>query len=270
MVQTLDNPLVSISIPCYNYGRFLGEAIESALNQTYRSIEIIVIDDGSTDNTVEIARLYPVKLITQPNIGAARTFNKCISSSTAEYCLILSADDKIAPTYVEKTMETLLRNPDIAFVYTNMTLFGAENGVCLSQEYSLTLLKEKNFINGSALIRKSAFMQTNGFDPKLSMHEDWDLWLSFAENGFYGKLLPEPLLFWRRHPTGSRNTPTKKTVQRTRWQIIKKHRRFYTPLELLLEYPIIIKLRIYHIGTRLGLRYLWQKSGLKSLLEKSK
>jgi glycosyltransferase involved in cell wall biosynthesis len=266
--RTSDNPLVSISIPCYNYGRYLGDAIESALKQTYKPVEIIVVNDGSSDNTVEVAHRYPVTLITQSNIGAARTFNKCISSSTAEYCVILSADDKIASTYVEKTMQMISMSPDIAFVYTNVTLFGAENRVYSLPEYSLTALKKDNFINGSALMKKSAFMQTNGFDPKLSVLEDWDLWLSFAEKGFYGKLLPEPLLFWRRHSTGSRNTLNTKADRGARWRIIKKHRRLYTLLELSFErfHHIIRNVILYNIGTKLGLIYLLQKMELRSLV----
>lgn len=262
----VNNPLVCLGIPCYNYARFLGEAIESALSQTYKPIEITVINDGSTDNTIEVASRYPVKLINQPNQGVVNVMNRFMREvTTSEYCIMLSADDKLDPTYVEKTMKVLLENPEISFVYTDVSVFGDEERIELHHEYNLPLLKRMNYIHGSALIRMSHFLQTIGFDPTLAYMEDWDLWLSFAEKGFYGKLLPEPLLYWRRHVTGSRHVVSYKIGYNTRWQIIKKHQNLYNLSELFREGLLQITERFYSFGTKIGLRYLWRKSGLKSL-----
>ena len=261
-----NNPMVCLGIICYNYAHFLNEAIESALNQTYKPIEITVINDGSTDNTIEVAKRYPVKLINQSNQGVAKTMNRFMREvSTSEYCIMLSADDKFDPTYVEKTMKMLLENTNISFIYTQSKLFGAEERAVLSPEYNILLLKKENYINGSALMKKSHFMQTEGFDSSLKWGEEWDLWLSFAEKGFYGKLLPEPLLLWRRHITGSRNTALVKIKQKTRQQIIKKHYKLYASAELSAERYHYITSRIHSFGINIGLRYLWRKSGLKSL-----
>lgn len=263
-----NNPLVCLGIPCYNYARFLGEAIESALSQTYKPIEITVINDGSTDNTIEVASRYPVKLVNQSNQGVANVMNRFMREVfTSEYCVMLSADDKLDPYYVEKTMKVLMEHPNISFVYTNARLFGAEERIQLHPEYNLPLLKKGNYIHGSALMRKSHFMQTGGFDPTLPFLEDWDLWLSFAEKGFYGKLLPEPLLYWRRHSTDSRNIVSSKISYKTPWKIIKKHRKLYAPLELFKEQLLA---KLYSFGTDIGLRYLWRKSGLKSLWQRIK
>jgi glycosyltransferase involved in cell wall biosynthesis len=266
-----NNPLVCLGIPCYNYAHFLGEAIESALNQTYKNIEITVINDGSTDNTIEVARQYPVKLVNQNNQGITNVMNRFMREVfTSEYCVMLSADDKFDLTYVEKTMKVLMGTPEISFVYTNVRLFGAEERIVLYPEYNLALLKKENYIHGSVLMRKSHFMQTEGFDPTLAFLEDWDLWLSFAEKGFYGKLLPEPLLCWRRHSTGSRNVVSSKIAYKTRWQIITKHRNLYTLLELFREGLLQITARLYSFGINIGLRYLWRKSGLKLLWQRIK
>ncbi|MBI4834620.1 MAG: glycosyltransferase family 2 protein [Planctomycetes bacterium] len=225
-------PLVSIIIPCYNYGCYLSEAIESALNQTYKPIEIIVISDGSTDNTIEVAQKYPVRLINQVHKGAGTTFNNGVLASTGEYCVILNADDKIHPSYVEKTLSVLLKH-NVTFVYTYMTLFGTINGLVKHDEYNLKHLKLGQSINGSGLIKKSAYLESGGCDPSIAVIEEWNLWLAFAEKKYYGKLLPEPLLFFRVHKQKPR-TKLRGKVLITARQILQKHRSLYNPLELFL------------------------------------
>lgn len=216
------NPLVSIIIPCYNYGRFLHEAIESALAQTYNPIEIIVLNDGSTDNTVEVASKYPVLLINQENQGAPKTFNRGVELSSGDFFIILSADDKLHPSFVEKTMAIMNSNKDIAFVYTHTILFGERNEYMYSREYDVETLKLTNYITGTALTRKDAFRSVGGFDTDLKCLEDWDLWLSFAEKAFYGKLMPEPLLYYRQQ-TISRNIASSKVIKQAVRKILKKH-----------------------------------------------
>lgn len=216
-------PLVSIIIPCYNYGRFLGESIESALAQTYAPIEIIVVNDGSTDNTREVASRYPVKFIDQKNQGAARTFNSGIHEASGKYVVILSADDRFDPSYVEKTVTVLEDNPSLMFAYTHTILFGAKSGIMKSKEFSVDTLRLANYITGTTLMKKEAFRVVKGFDPELTCLEDWDMWLTFAENGFYGKLLPEALFHYRIHATTSRNIVTMKTLFMTTLQIWRRH-----------------------------------------------
>lgn len=217
------NPLVSIIIPCYNYGRFLHEAIESALAQTYHPIEVIVINDGSTDNTIEVASKYPVILLNnKENQGAPKTFNKGVELARGDFCVILSADDKLHPSFIEKTMHVLQSNKDIAFVYTHTILFGVKEGFMYSREYDAESLKFSNYITGTALTRKSAILQTTGFDVELNCLEDWDLWLSFAEKGLYGQLLAEPLFYYRQQ-TLSRNISSPKIIRKALQKIFKKH-----------------------------------------------
>lgn len=218
------NPLVSIIIPCYNYGRYLAEAIESAIAQTYTPTEIIVVNDGSTDNTIEVASRYPVRLINQPNQGAAKTFNRGIEFAKGQYLVILSADDKLHPSFLEKTVPILMMENSIAFIYTNAFLFGSMHGLMISKKYDVEALRRANYITGTALTRRDAFNVTGGFDPDLDCMEDWDLWLSFAEKGLYGRLLPEPLFYYRQHSVASRNVVPHKIALMAILKIWKKHK----------------------------------------------
>lgn len=233
--QASNNPLVSIIIPCYNYGRYLREAIESALNQTYQPLGITVINDGSQDNTQDVASecasKYGIKFVNNKHQGLAHTLNPAIRTATSEYVMKLDADDKLDPYYVEKTLKVLLENLSISFIYTNVRFFGKEERIVQHSDYNLPLLKRMNYIHGSVLMRRSHFLQTGGFDPALSFLEDWDLWLSFAEKGFYGKLLPEPLLLWRRHGK-SRNLVSLGISKLTTKKIQRKHPSLFTTSEI--------------------------------------
>jgi glycosyltransferase involved in cell wall biosynthesis len=219
------NPLVTIIIPCYNYGRYLAEAIESALSQTYAPLEVLVINDGSTDTTREVASLYPVTLINQENQGAAKTFNRGIALAKGTYVVIVSADDKLHHSFVEKTVAILQKDRSVSFVYTHFMIFGARNKLIESKRYSVQSLRLANYITGTALIRKEAFVRVSGFDPDLHNLEDWDMWLTFAEQGLYGMLLPEPLLFYRQHVIPSRNTMSRITLLITTLKIWRRHKK---------------------------------------------
>src|SRR5258708_34897153 len=118
-------PLVSVVIPCHNYASFLGVAIESALRQTHQPIEVIVVDDGSADNSREIAGHYPVKLLAQPQRGVCVAVNNGIKASTGAFVMRLDADDILDPTYVAETLGALELRPDAGFAYTEVCYFGA-------------------------------------------------------------------------------------------------------------------------------------------------
>jgi|GEM_PF-1233311 len=221
-IGTTERPLVSIVIVCYNYGRFLGEAIESALQQTYSPTEVIVIDDGSTDDTVEVAKRYPVKFVTQKNQGVAAAVNNAMKLATGEYYVLVSADDKLHPAYVEKTAAVLKRRTDVTFVYPYSEMFGAKTGVMSYREFNAEALKKGNYIPGTALTRRSAFLVVGGYDARFKAQEDWDHWLSFAERGFTGCVLREPLLYYRQHTT-NRNNAGREIIDQAFEEIRRKH-----------------------------------------------
>ncbi len=193
---------ISIIIPCYNYGRYVGQAIESALAQTYRPTEVIVINDGSTDETVETVSRYPVILINQNNQGPAQTFNNGIRASHGEFVSLLSADDLIHPQFLEYTVPVLVRQQKVAFVYTYAVTFGSEHAVLLAKEFDPRKLGEGSFMGGACLMRRDAFDAVGGFDPALRHGEDWDLWLNLVECGYVGQLVPRILFAYRKHGRG--------------------------------------------------------------------
>jgi len=130
----VNTPKVSILIPVYNRARIILETLHSAVNQTYKNIEIIVVDNKSTDNTFEtikeFAKSYPnVKVYqNEENIGPVRNWRKCLDYATGEYVKILWSDDLIAPTFIEKTLPYLIEHEDVGFVFTGTEIFNDETG----------------------------------------------------------------------------------------------------------------------------------------------
>jgi glycosyltransferase involved in cell wall biosynthesis len=210
MLVTCDQPLVSIIVLCHNYGRFLGEAIDSALAQTYRHVEVLVIDDGSSDDSLAVAAHYGqrVRVIAHANMGVARAVNRAVAEARGEYFVRLDADDILDARYVRALWEALARSPDAAYAYCRPMFFGARHGPMRCLPFSAYfLVKRTNFVNASALTRKADYLAAGGYADDLGEHalEDWDLWLRMLRLERRGTYVWEPLLRWRRHGTGSRN-----------------------------------------------------------------
>jgi hypothetical protein len=202
--------LVTIVITCHNYGRFLAEAIESALAQTHADCEVVVVDDGSTDDSLEVASRYSdrVRVIAQERSGVERACNHAIAESSGEYVARLDADDLFEPTYVDELLARLRRTPEAAYAYCRPRKFGAESGLHRTFSFSaLVMVLRTNFVNGSALTRRADLLGAGGYSEDLGEHanEDWDLWLKLLERGRRGTYVAKPLLRWRRHAGGSRN-----------------------------------------------------------------
>ena len=205
-------PLVSIIITNYNYGRFLGEAIESALAQTWQNREILFIDDGSTDDSVEVARRYPITLFTQKNSGVCIARNNALSVARGEYVSFLDADDRLAPTAIEHMLARLRdAPPDVGYIYGQMQYFGVKTGLFASQPFDPRKLAKANFICATTLLRKQIIIDAGGYDDGFRMlREDWELYLRLWSRGYRGEFLPEVILEYRKHKGPSVGTsPTK-------------------------------------------------------------
>jgi glycosyltransferase involved in cell wall biosynthesis len=234
-------PLVSIVITCFNYGRFLAEAIESALAQTYQPIEVVVVDDGSTDDSAAVAHRYPVTLVQQPNQGLSAASNAGIRGSRGEFVMRLDADDRLLPAYVEKTARLLIEQPDVHFVYTQVRYFGARSGTYPVEDFDPGSLTERNYVHASALMRRASFEAIGGYsrDMRGLRCEDWDLWLSFAERGWRGRLVHQQLLEYRQHAGGSMVQIELRTLAGLRREIAiahclrRHHPRLFAPGALL-------------------------------------
>ena len=196
-------PLVSVVIPCYNYGKFIEEAINSVLASTYQNVEIIVVDDGPTDlftiNLLKKLRKPKTRVIFQKNQGLARARNNGIAQARGEYILPLDADDYIDPTYIEKALIILEKNHRLSLAYGYVRLFGAQDSLWKTGEYNIEKLKKENIIPSCSMFRKSAWKKVGGYESDRYQYDDWTFWLKLAAAGCYGRLIPEVLFYHRKH-----------------------------------------------------------------------
>jgi len=206
----LPDPAVSVIIPCYNYARYLPEAVQSVLAQTYQDFEVIIVNDGSTDNTAEVARQliaghpqYRLRVINQENTGQpAFPRNRGVAASKGEYILFLDADDLIEPTFMEECLRVLHNDPAIAIAYTDRLDFDGVDQVVLAGDYNFSRLKYANHISYCALFRREAWDAVGGIRTNVKAVEDWDFWVAAGAKGFIGRRIPKPLFKYRRHDTG--------------------------------------------------------------------
>ncbi|MCS4436601.1 glycosyltransferase [Aquiflexum gelatinilyticum] len=189
MISSPDSLLVSVVIPCFNHGKFLAESINSVLDQTYSPIEIIVVNDGSTDNTKEVAGAFPmVKYVYQENQGLSAARNAGIKNSEGEFLVFLDADDLLLKDAIDFNQRLLLDDISLAFVSGGYNLETADYEIIPKQRIIDTnnaylLLLERNYIemHGTVMYRRWVFEEFL-FDTSLKACEDYDLYLKIARN----------------------------------------------------------------------------------------
>jgi glycosyltransferase involved in cell wall biosynthesis len=195
-------PKVSVIIPCFNQGQYIDEAVESVLNQTFKDFEIVIVNDGSTDeftkNKLKNYNNPKCKVIHIHNQGVSAARNKGINASSGDYILPLDADDKIGARYIEDACEILDKDNKIGIVYCEAELFGAKNGIWNQPCFSIDRILIMNMIICSAMFRKNDYLMTKGFNPNMLYGwEDWDLWLSLIEKGKEVYKLPDVHFYYR-------------------------------------------------------------------------
>lgn len=210
----MTSSLVSVVIPSYNYGQFVTEAVESALAQTYSRVEVIVVDDGSRDDTW--ARLVPyegkIRYIYQNNAGLSAARNTGIEAARGEYVALLDADDLFHPRKLEWQMACFEAHPDVALVasdsfsdpdpqWKDVTVPPRWEPVSLT-----TIVTKPRFAPSSVVIRKSCFGEVGLFDPALRSVEDRDMWIRIAAQGRM-ILLRAPLCWYRIHGGSMSHNP---------------------------------------------------------------
>jgi len=182
-------------------GRYLQDALDSVYDYKSGDIEIIVVNDGSTDpDTLSLLHDLEVKgvnILHQANQGLSAARNNGIKQAKGEFLLPLDADNKIRPAYIEKGIEILNKNNDVAIVYSDAMFFGEKKGVWKSIPFSLRRLLQYNYIDACVVIRKKAWEQVNGYDVNISAVADWDFNLSIAEAGWKLHYIPEVLFDYR-------------------------------------------------------------------------
>lgn len=220
---------VTVVIPVYNVNPlFIKDAINSVLNQSYENIEIIVVNDGSTDpqtlNYLSSLNGSNILVINQSNKGLSGARNSGIKKGSGEYILPLDADDKIAPTYVEKAVAILDENKSVGIVYCDAEYFDAISEKWKLNNFNLDDFLLCNSIFCSALYRKEDWEKVGGYDESFRDGlEDWDFWLSLIEKKIETYKIPEVLFFYRKHSSGSMIDETRKKHKNIVRRIIKKH-----------------------------------------------
>lgn len=200
-------PTVSIVIPSYNQAQYLEDAIESAYNQTTPALEILVIDDGSTDNSLEIAQRYefkefpgiesPVRVISQVNKGLASARNTGIMNAKGDYVLFLDADDMLMENAIAKITQEIIRtNADI--VAPSFKEFGISNREVILGGFTMDDLKVGNRLGYFCAIRRQALCDIGGYSPKMTWgYEDYHLWFDLFCRGKSVSVLQEVLVKYR-------------------------------------------------------------------------
>ncbi|MBI2038202.1 MAG: glycosyltransferase family 2 protein [Candidatus Magasanikbacteria bacterium] len=225
----MQQPLISVIIPVYNHAHTLKKTLESIFNQTYRPLEVIVVNDGSTDNFDEVVKECllltdgdcigagsVLSVISQPNSGAPVARNKGFAMSKGEYVIFWDADTLAHPQMLQKMFAYLQKHPDASYAYSQFK-FGWKT--IKSRHFNADKLKQVNYIDITSLIRRSTLNchpeQSEGslssnaviptaveeslsrtscpFDVHLKRFQDWDLWLTMLEQGKTGVFIPEVL-----------------------------------------------------------------------------
>lgn len=189
--------MISIIIPSYNQQEYLPDAIESALGQSLKS-EVIVIDDGSTDNSLEIAKKYPVKVISQVNKGLSSARNTGIMNATGDYILPLDSDDILMPECVEE-MQKVIDKTHADIIAPSFKCFGTINHeVIIQRPPTLEEMKSANRIGYFCAIRKSGLLEVGGYSPKMVFgYEDFHLWFDLMKRGKSIAVIPKTMVLYR-------------------------------------------------------------------------
>lgn len=227
-----DLSLVSIVIPCYNQGEFLEECLISVFNSTYKSIEVIVVNDGSKDDTLEfindLKEKFDFIFIDQVNSGPSIARNNGVLVSTGKYILPLDADDKIGNNYIEKAVEVLEQNIKTGIVYCKAVFFGEKQGEWTLPDYSFEKILTQNLIFNCALFRREEYNKTIGYNPNMKDGwEDWDFWLSLIELDIEVVRLDDIGFHYRIRKNSRERSLDKEKVTRLRKQIYQNHLNLY-------------------------------------------
>lgn len=226
-------PLVSVIIPCYNHEKYIGQCIQSVVNQSYSNIEILVLDDGSKDNSFtiikQLSKQYGFFAESHANIGLSATLNKGIQQyAKGKYVCIVASDDYWEYTKIEKQIAFYEKNSEVGFIFgkthvvdTNGNLIdeGIEKipnfGAFAEQlrdnyipECTFTRLLKANFVPAlTVMIKKEVFYKVGYFDESLAI-EDWDMWLRISHD-YPFLFIDEFLGFYRVHTTNTTNNRIK-------------------------------------------------------------
>ena len=237
--MNVDKPSVSVFIPTYNYGEFLPRALESVFAQTVQPLEIIVADDGSTDDTAAIVARYGGRV-------AYRRFDHCgvytvrdavLKGLKGDWFMNLDADDWIDPDYLERALEIVERHrgdEKFAIVYPDIQHFGKRNCVREKPDFSVERLKQSNYMVMGSVVRTDV-ARTVGFDGQFNDGwGDYDFYISLVKRGYTAERMSASRLHYRLHPKSiTRVNPDLDRRERLMRRMVAKHPDFFNPEEAL-------------------------------------
>lgn len=211
-----DNPLVSVLMPAYNARRYVGEAIESVLAQTWRDFEFVIIDDGSTDDTPEILKRYAagdgrIRVLPRSNAGVGAALNAGLAEARGEFVARMDSDDVCVPERFARQVEFLRQEPECVLVGSRVLLIDPDGAPLFEMEDIPTqheaidemLLQGRwSIVHPAVMMRRDVVRRLGGYDNDLVPVEDHDLFLRLAEAGRLANL-PDVLLRYRKHPMNS-------------------------------------------------------------------
>jgi glycosyltransferase involved in cell wall biosynthesis len=231
---------VSVITPCFNHGAVLREAVWSVKNIEREDIELIVVDDGSTDELtrkeMDTLSAEGIKVIRQGNKGLAAARNAGVAISKGEYVLALDADNRLHPAYIEHGVRILDADPTVGVVYGDAQFVGIRTGRWSVGPFERDQLLKCNYIDACAVYRRAVWEQNNGYDAAMPIQgfEDWDFWLGALEHGWKFVYVPE-ILFDYRVAQESMITHALPFEEQVREYVAKKHALLYRQAWLRLE-----------------------------------
>lgn len=199
------DPEVAIVVPCHHHARFLPDAVASAVAQTWSNLRIVIVDDGSPDDTAvvaaELAARHPtrrIELVRQPNQGLAAARNAGVRATVSPFVLPLDADDRLEPHAVERLVCALVDSGADVATPLGRT-FGDEERPLVTRPVTRNRLRRNNCLVYASLYRRALFDRIGGYRPAAPGYEDWDFWLCAFELGARFVHVPVPLFRYRKH-----------------------------------------------------------------------
>lgn len=178
---------VSIIVPCYNQAKYLDAALQSVFDQTYTNWECIIVNDGSTDSTEEIALRWikkdeRFKYYAKQNEGLGKTRNYGIAKSNGSYILPLDSDNQLIKDFMQDAISVFEKNQNIGVVYGDAEYFGERNGLWKVDDFNLEKILFENYIDACAMYKKSLWDDVGGYDENIPFQgiEDWDFWIALG------------------------------------------------------------------------------------------
>ena len=229
----MNNFSVSIIVPCYNQAQFLDEALQSVLDQTHSNWECIIVNDGSPDNTEEVAHEWlekdaRFKYIYQKNGGLSSARNAGIAMAKGEFILPLDADDRIGPNYLSLAIDVFQKDCDVKVVYCKAEKFGEEEGIWQLSTFSIFDLALHNMIFCSAIFKREDWKFAGGYDINMIYGlEDWEFWIAILKNGGNVKRIESVSFYYRIRKNSMARIINKEERIFSEKYVMKKHYDFF-------------------------------------------